>query len=139
MAGIAQCESVVSVRRRMRVKIPAAGSTTFAPVAQVAERLICNQLMGFRVAPGAPTVAVPTIGMSGMPVKHVSCGFNSHRPPWGVSSFRRAPALQAGGSRGRADPLHQVFCHSRMRGRYAPLKTERAAFNSLGWHHRGIV
>jgi hypothetical protein len=22
-----------------------------------------------------------------------------------------------------------------MRGRYAPLKTERAAFNSLGWHH----
>ena len=31
------------------------------------------------------------------------------------------------------------FRQSRMRGRYAPLKTERAAFNSLGWHHRGIV
>jgi hypothetical protein len=27
------------------------------------------------------------------------------------------------------------FRQSRMRGRYAPLKTERAAFNSLGWHH----
>jgi len=26
-----------------------------------------------------------------------------------------------------------------MRGRYAPLKTEKAAFNSLGWHHRGMV
>jgi hypothetical protein len=31
------------------------------------------------------------------------------------------------------------FRQSRMRGRYAPLKTERAAFNSLGWHHRGMV
>ena len=64
--------------------------------------------MGFRVTPGAPTVAVPTIGMSGMSVTHVSCGFNSHRPPWGVSSLRRAPALQAGGGRGRADTLHQI-------------------------------
>ncbi len=27
------------------------------------------------------------------------------------------------------------FRQSRMRGRYAPLKTERAAFNSLGWYH----
>ena len=27
------------------------------------------------------------------------------------------------------------FRQSRMRGRYTPLKTERAAFNSLGWHH----
>src|ERR1700739_4072024 len=31
------------------------------------------------------------------------------------------------------------FRQPRMRGRYAPLKTERAAFNSLGWHHRGMV
>ena len=31
------------------------------------------------------------------------------------------------------------FRQSRVRGRYAPLKTQRAAFNSLGWHHRGIV
>ncbi len=30
-----------------------------------------------------------------------------------------------------------VFRQSRMRGRYAPLKTERAAFNSLGWHQSG--
>lgn len=29
------------------------------------------------------------------------------------------------------------FRQSRMRGRYAPLKTERAAFNSLGWHQSG--
>jgi hypothetical protein len=29
--------------------------------------------------------------------------------------------------------------NTRVRGRYAPLKTERAAFNSLGWHRRGIV
>ena len=64
--------------------------------------------MGFRVTPGAPTVAVPTMGTSGMTVTHVSCGFNSHRPPWGVSSLRRAPALQAGGGRGRADTLHQI-------------------------------
>ena len=65
--------------------------------------------MGFRVTPGAPTVAVPAIGMSGMTVTHVSCGFNSHRPPWGVSSLRRAPALQAGGGRGRAGTLHQFL------------------------------
>lgn len=29
------------------------------------------------------------------------------------------------------------FRQSRMRGRYAPLKTERAAFNSLGWRQSG--
>ena len=63
-------------------------------------------------------MAVPTMGTSGMTVTHVSCGFNSHRPPQSpernlrhsfgaLAHFRRAPALQAGGGRGRADTLHQ--------------------------------
>ena len=31
------------------------------------------------------------------------------------------------------------FRQSRMRGRYAPLKTSEKRLNSLGWRHRGIV
>lgn len=34
----------------------------------------------------------------------IRCQFN-----WGISSIRRAPHLQCGGSRGRTDMLHQVY------------------------------
>ena len=63
------------------------------------------------------------------------CGFSAskdlgRRTTWGGRLLCKQDS-QVGSIPTRSTKFRQ----SRMRGRYAPLKTERAAFNSLGWHH----
>ena len=127
---------------------PAAGSNKIAPVAQAAEQRSCKPrvrsssdlgcsscgradygkvghdcdscLLWVQLPPATPSAGVKFPGLSFGPIAH--------------SGERRTCNAEAVG----AEPTRSTkIRQSRMRGRYAPLKPERAAFNSLGWHQSG--
>ena len=114
------------------------------------ERLTCNQQNGFSSNPGCSNCGRADYGKVGHDCD--SCLLWVQLPPATPIAGVKFPGLSFGpiahlGERRTcnaeavgAEPTRSTkFRQSRMRGRYAPLKTERAAFNSLGWHHRGMV
>ena len=120
-----------------------------APVAQVEERLTCNQQNGFSSNPACSNCGRADYGNVGHDCD--SCLLWVQLPPATPSPGMKVPGTVSGRRTTRGGRLlckqdSQVgsiptrstkFRQSRMRGRYAPLKTERAAFNSLGWHQSG--
>lgn len=133
----------------MRVKVLLPAPKKFAPVAQVEERLTCNQQNGFSSNPGCSNCGRADYRNVGYDCD--SCLLWVQLPPATPIAGVKIPGTVSGRRTTRGGRLlckqdSQVgsiptrstkFRQSRMRGRYAPLKTERAAFNSLGWRQSG--